>query len=315
LVGERARREGAERRDKVLQAQIAKEAEIQQDLKQERDKALNEVAALKATLGELTQARADAEAKHAEAQQALKREHDGVLEKVAALKTTVGELTQARADAEARAVELSQHLKKVRHSKAQEIVRSMGATLSPLIVAAAVATAGFWTYQLILSGPETVSADAAQRQTKAADAKVKTAEAEQQALKEQVRLQTKAATDADAKLRAAEAEQQRLKDEVQRQTKAAADADARRKAAEQQSANQPAPTGSSGPFTMRSNTEADGHPAGYPRAASSKSECEQTCAQSAACKIFTYNKSSRMCYTYSSADLKPNEIYDSGIRD
>src|SRR4029077_8645809 len=50
LVGERARREGAERRDRILQAQIAKEAETQQDLKEERDKVLDEVAALKATV-------------------------------------------------------------------------------------------------------------------------------------------------------------------------------------------------------------------------------------------------------------------------
>jgi hypothetical protein len=89
LIGEHARREGAERRDKVLQAQIAKEAETQQDLKQERDKALDEVAALNATVGKLTQARADAEAKQAEAQQARKREHDGVLDEVAALKKTL----------------------------------------------------------------------------------------------------------------------------------------------------------------------------------------------------------------------------------
>jgi hypothetical protein len=39
LVGERARRQGAERRDRVLQAQIAKEAEVQQVLKRERDDA------------------------------------------------------------------------------------------------------------------------------------------------------------------------------------------------------------------------------------------------------------------------------------
>lgn len=59
LVGERARREGAERRDRVLQAQITKEAEVQQDLKQERDKALDEVAALKATVETLTRAGAE----------------------------------------------------------------------------------------------------------------------------------------------------------------------------------------------------------------------------------------------------------------
>jgi hypothetical protein len=72
LVGGRTRREGAERRDKTMQAQIAKEVEVQQVLKRERDDALDEVAALNGTVEKLTQARADAMAKQAEAQQALK---------------------------------------------------------------------------------------------------------------------------------------------------------------------------------------------------------------------------------------------------
>jgi TIR domain len=50
LVGERARREGIERRDRVLQAQIAKEVAAQQDLREERDKALDEAGALKRRL-------------------------------------------------------------------------------------------------------------------------------------------------------------------------------------------------------------------------------------------------------------------------
>jgi hypothetical protein len=238
LVGERARREGAERRDRTMQAQIAKEVEVQQALKRERDDALDEVAAIKSTVEKLTQARADATAKQAEAQQALKRERDSALDEVAALKTAVEELTQAREHAEARTVELSQGLRKVRQSKAQDIARSIGAALSPFIIAAALATAGFWTYQLIWSAPESLSAvttdpapewlaaikKEAQRQAKAAaDAEAKlNAEAEQQRLKDEVQRQTKAAADADAKRRVAEAEQQRLRDEVQRQTKAAA---------------------------------------------------------------------------------------------
>ena len=57
LVGERTRREGAERRDRTMQAQIAKEVELQQALKQERDDALDETAGLKAMVEELTRAR------------------------------------------------------------------------------------------------------------------------------------------------------------------------------------------------------------------------------------------------------------------
>ena len=147
LVGERTRREGAERRDRTMQAQIAKEVEVQQLMKRERDVALDEVAALKGTVEKLTQARADATAKQAGAQQALKRERDSALDEVAALKGTVEELTQAREHAEARTVELSQRLRKVRQRKAQEIARSIGAAFSPFVIAAAAATVGFWTYQ------------------------------------------------------------------------------------------------------------------------------------------------------------------------
>src|SRR5262249_26991842 len=156
-VGERTRREGAERRDRTMQAQIAKEVEVQQALKRERDDALDEVAAIKSTVEKFTQARADATAKQAEAQQELKREHKRALDEVAALKTMVEELTQAREHAEARTADLSQRLRKVRQGKAQETVRSIGAALSPLIIAAAMVTLGFWTYQVVWSAPESLS--------------------------------------------------------------------------------------------------------------------------------------------------------------
>jgi chromosome segregation ATPase len=252
LVGERTRREGAERRDRTMQGQIAKEVEVQQILKRERDDALDEVAALKGTVEKLTQARADATAKQADAQQALKRERDNALDEVAAIKGTVEELTQAREHAEARTVELSQRLRKVRQSKAQEIAGSIGAAFSPFVIAAALATLGFWTYQLIWSAPQPLLAVTSDS-TADAETKLKAAEIEQQRLQEEVQGQAKAATDAetrlqaaqaeqqrqaraatdaDTKRRAAEAEQQRLKDEVQRQTKTASDAETKLQAAQ-----------------------------------------------------------------------------------
>src|SRR5262245_19676171 len=174
------------------------------------------------------------------------------LDEVAALKTTVEELTQAQKHAEARTAELSERLRKVRQSKAQETARSIGAALSPLVIAAAVATLGFWTYQLIWSAPQPLLAVMSDS-TADAETKLKAAEIEQQRLQEEVQGQAKAATepqtklqaaqaeqqqqaravaDADSKRKAAEAEQQRLKEEVQRQANAAADAEAKRKAAE-----------------------------------------------------------------------------------
>src|SRR5262245_55849848 len=112
LVGERTRREGAERRDRTMQAQIAKEVEVQQLLKRERDVAFDEVAALKGAVEKLTQARADGTAKQADAQQALKRERDSALDEVAALKATIEELTRARSEAEAKPTETQQGLKR-----------------------------------------------------------------------------------------------------------------------------------------------------------------------------------------------------------
>jgi hypothetical protein len=227
LVAERARRQGVERRDKTLQAQIAKEAETQLGLQRERDTALDEIAALKGTVQELTRARSDAEA----------RETD-TLQQVTALKVTVDEMTRARSDAE-------QRLSKVRQLKGKEIVRS----ISPFVIAAALATLGIWTYQLIWPAPQplpavisdTMETDREQavireeqlRQAAAdTQAKLEAAEREQKRLGDEVERQIKAVADRNAELKAAETELQRLKDEVQRQTNAAADADKKRSAAE-----------------------------------------------------------------------------------
>ena len=230
LVGERARREGVERRDKILQAQIAKEADTQLGLQRERDSALDEIAALKGTVAELTRARSEAEARKTD-----------TLQQVAALKVTVDEVTRARSDAE-------QRLSKLRQTKAKEIVQS----ISPFVIAAAVATVGIWTYQLIWRAPQPLPAIIS-NSTSDLEAKLNAAELEQQRLTEQVQRQekvaaeaqtklqaaqaelqnqAKAATDADSKRKTAEDEQQRLKAELQRQAKAAADADTARKAAE-----------------------------------------------------------------------------------
>ena len=166
----------------------------------------------------------------------------------------------------------------------------------------------------------------------------KAMEAEQQRLKEEVQRQATAAANAEAQRRAAEAEQQRLREEVQRQTRVAADAEAKGRAAEAEqqrlaavkadeerkakaeaeaaarsAAPQPAPT-VIGLFTIRSNTEAIGSPPVDGKPVSSIGECEQGCTQSATCKIFTFRKSTAMCYTYSDATFVPSDYFDTGIR-
>jgi hypothetical protein len=68
-----------------------------------------------------------------------------------------------------------------------------------------------------------------------------------------------------------------------------------------------------GLFTIKSNTEAVGKES-Y-AAVRSNIECERSCAQSAACKIFSYNKASGACYLYLRADsFKQNRNYESGER-
>ena len=72
LLSERAQREGAEAKDKVSQAQIAKEARTRQDLRRERGEAVDEAAALRATVEELSRARAESEASLAALSQRLR---------------------------------------------------------------------------------------------------------------------------------------------------------------------------------------------------------------------------------------------------
>jgi PAN domain len=191
-----------------------------------------------------------------------------------------------------------------------------------------VATLGFWTYQLIWSAPPPLLAVTSES----------TPEAEQRrlaAIKEAEQLQAKAA-DAEAKLQSAEAEQQGLKEEVQRQAKLAADAEAKRKSAEERltallkfergradaeaatkkpDINVPLPPPPpTGLFTIRPNTEASGADVSVSLSVASRAACEDSCARSPSCKVFAYDKSARRCYRYTRADFKSNEKFDSGIR-
>jgi TIR domain len=254
LVGERARRQGAERRDKVLQAQIAKEAETQQALQRELDKALDEGAALKTMFGELTQTRADAEAREAEVQRGLKKERDEALDQTAALKATVEELSRTRSDSETNVVELSRRLNEANaqiSASNRQIEVAKVATRAALFargsamqfgsIAAAVATVAFWTYHVIwpaqllapsTSEPASVQQAALQVADTAADAEAQRKVEEAEQLRKDAERQANLAAEAEAKRQAAEAEQQRLKDQVQRQAKVAAEVETKLQAAQ-----------------------------------------------------------------------------------
>ena len=315
LVGERARREGVERRDKTLQAQIAKEAETQLGLQRERDSALDEIAALKGTVQELARARSEGEA----------RETD-TLQQVAALRATVDEVTRARSDAE-------QRLTKLRQTKAKEIARS----ISPFVIAAALVTLGVWTYQLVWPAPQPLPA-VTSASISNLEAKLNAAEAQQQRLTDEIQGQAKAAAEAQTKLQDADTKRQAAE-------KAAADADSKRRTAEQQLAAkleeepkaaatarpsvvpatqpspalpQPAPAATKGPFEIQRGVQAvrsTSNDWGDLLAVNtSAEECQQRCTQSAKCNAFTFNKVDKTCYSFSDAQLVPSTNFDSGVR-
>jgi hypothetical protein len=77
-----------------------------------------------------------------------------------------------------------------------------------------------------------------------------------------------------------------------------------------------APTATSasnkGPFEIRRDTEAEGSLINY-SLEKSIVECEQRCKQTGGCTVFSFNKNS-YCYLYSRATLKPNSVFDTGVR-
>jgi TPR repeat protein len=74
------------------------------------------------------------------------------------------------------------------------------------------------------------------------------------------------------------------------------------------------PASPSGQFSRRSNMEANGTVASpYQATVASTFDCEQNCARSNTCKVYSYDKITRSCFMYSAADLSSNATYDSGI--
>jgi hypothetical protein len=71
----------------------------------------------------------------------------------------------------------------------------------------------------------------------------------------------------------------------------------------------------SGLFIIKSGTDVEGVP--FQTAGRSDIECERSCAQSANCKVFSYNIPNQVCYLYTQADFKgfvSNPDYKSGQR-
>jgi TIR domain len=99
LDGQRTRREEAERRSRALESQLGKKDKACQVLELERDKALDEAAALTTAVEELTKAQAAAQAA------------------ITDLTAKVEELTKVRADFEARVIEASQSVSETKQAR------------------------------------------------------------------------------------------------------------------------------------------------------------------------------------------------------
>jgi hypothetical protein len=109
---------------------------------------------------------------------------------------------------------------------------------------------------------------------------------------------------AETKRKFAEAEQQRLAVALK---------------AEQNQKARPTPSHTNALFEIRPNIEAREQSQAkggtiYLGYVDSLDDCQQLCQASTNCNVFTFRRTTRFCYSYSSADLVPNGSFDSGVR-
>jgi hypothetical protein len=349
LEGERAKRETSEAHEKTLRAQISKEAKIQQGLKEGRDSALAEVAELKdafqaqiakqadteqglkterdcafaevaelkATVERLSRARPAAETRWAN--EPMKRwlapiavgivllaailggtlvslwqgrKADGGAEaEVAGLTATVNKFDKARQDAEANAAQTAAQLVKSEQARQAAEAKAADAEKARQAIQA--------------------KADDADKARLAAFARAEDADRARRAAEVTAADTDNARQAAVARADAAYRAQQVAEAKAAQVIAAPAATDPRR-------------TVGAGPATTVTNLflskpkmEARGKstsPFSYTTGVASAAVCEQNCAQSNGCNVFTYNKDKGWCFMYSSADLVANEDYDSGIR-
>jgi PAN domain len=297
-----------------LQEQTAKQADIEQGLKTERDRAFAEVAKLTATVEGLSRARPDAGPGNP-TKRWLSPIAVGIVLLAAVLVGTLVFLWPGRksdAEAETKVAELTATVTK--SDKARQDVEAKvdqataALTKSDKARQDAEAKADQATAALTKSDKARQDAEAKATQTTAAMAK---SEQTRQAAEAKAAEAEKARQAAAA--RADDAEKARLAADAK-----AADADKARLAAEAKLALAIGPSPSS-QFSQRSNMEVRGAGPSARGNVASVSDCELTCSQSNTCKAYTYSKRGRWCFMYSvdkfsDADLSPNQDYDSGTR-
>ena len=214
---------------------------------------------------------------------------------------------QARQAAEAQAAEADK-ARQVAAAKAADAEKARQAAETKAAEATAAAAKSAQARQ----ATEAQAADA-ERARQAAAAKAADAEKARQAA------ETKAA-DAEKARQAAEAKAAEATDATTKSAQARQAAEAQAVEAERaRQAAEPKATGSlvspSGQFSRRSNMLANGIVASpYHATVASTFDCEQNCARSNTCKVYSYDKITGSCFMYSAADLSSNANYDSGVR-
>jgi len=133
LVAERARRDGAERRDRTLREQIVKEAQAQQELTRERDEAREELSAVKARLAvaERNEARPNE-------QQRLARELEEARARIATLERSISDLETVRVRESGEAAALKQRLQAVEAAPTKPAAPAVQASIQPFASAGTV---------------------------------------------------------------------------------------------------------------------------------------------------------------------------------
>ncbi|HEY7005674.1 MAG TPA: TIR domain-containing protein [Sphingomicrobium sp.] len=305
----------------------ARVAEVEQELERKHHEALEEAAALGATIQQLKQTGSEAEARAAKTRQDLKRERDRAFAEATALRTTIDELKSARSEAEARASELSQRLDEAKAQLSEltrsttrqiELLRSAaraalfarGSAVQYVAIAAAVATVGFWTYQLVRpasqSHPPPPTEEASVQPPALANTTAQ--QPASTATKEATSGPPPAATNPSGP---ASAQQADSSGNIASLMPAPAPASTSDQSA---ALAQPAPAATKGLFEIRHNTEATKFPSGYLGIVGSVDECEKECTRSASCNVFSFNKAGRSCWSFSRAELEANPNFDSGVR-
>jgi TIR domain/PAN domain len=232
-----------------------------------------------------------------------------------AAEAQVADAEKARQAAEAKAAEATAAVVKSEQARQAAEAQAADAEKARQVAAAKAADA-----EKARQTAETKAADA----EKARQAASKTADDAEKARQ----AATAKAAEADKARQAAEAKAAEATDAAAKSAQArqaaevhAAEADKARQAAEAKVAVTvtSGPASPSGQFSRRSNIEVRGGGASESGTIASVGDCERICSQSNTCKVYTYSKTDKWCYTYSAdmfsgAETVRNADYETGIR-